>query len=98
MDSPWGTNRRYKMRRIIDEELLQMIDQQVPQQDIAKHFDVTPAAVSLRLKRLRQLTARPAVLDRLTQKEQKFAMAIAEGKSQTQSAMESFDVTSRESA
>lgn len=85
-------------KKIIDEEMLRLADLGTPQKEIATHFNVSEAAVSKRLRRLRQIAARPAILDRLTEKEQKFVVAIAEGKSQTQAAMDSFDVSSRDSA
>ncbi|WP_298273311.1 terminase small subunit [Geobacter sp.] len=69
-----------------------------PQKAAAAHFGVSEAAISKRLRRLRQIAARPAVLDRLTEKEQKFVVAIVEGRTQTDAAEAAFDVTTRDSA
>ena len=41
---------------------------------------------------------KPQSLEKLTDKEQKFVVAVAEGKSRTQAAMDSFDVSTRASA
>lgn len=83
------------MRKIDDNLLLQMIGQGHSQAEIARFFQVSAVAVHKRLKRL---IARPASLERLTPKEQKFAIAVAEGNSRISACMEAFDVSSRQSA
>lgn len=82
------------MRKINDHELIQMSESGTSQQAIAIHFNVSPAAVCKRLKRLRL----PDSMSALTQKEQKFAVAILEGKSQTAAAAQAFDCGTLDSA
>ncbi|TWJ33408.1 terminase small subunit [Geobacter argillaceus] len=86
------------MKKIDDAVLLAMIDQGTPQKDAAAHFGVTEAAVSKRLRRLRLAAKRPAILDKLTDKEQAFVVEIVSGKTQTDAAAAAFDVTTRDSA
>ena len=84
-----------KQRKSNDLIILEMLKQGKQQRDIAKHFEVSEAAISQRLKRL---APRPASVQRLTPKEQSFAMAVAHGKTQTAAAIDAFDVTTRDSA
>jgi len=86
------------MKKIIDAELINMADSGTPQKDIAAHFGVSEAAISKRLKRLRQIAIRPAALDKLTAKEERFVMEIVQGNNQTQAALAAFDVRSLDSA
>lgn len=83
------------MRKIDDTKLLEMHKAGTPQKDIAAFFQVSPAAIC---KRLRRLLPKPVSLEALTEKEQRFCQEIAKGKTQTQAALASFDVSSRESA
>ena len=82
-------------RKIDDTIVLQLLREEKNQREIADHFKVSPVAIH---KRLKKILLKPQSLEQLTPKEQKFAMAVAEGKSRTQAAMDSFDVSSRESA
>ena len=84
------------MRLIDDKAMLEMLDQGLSQKQVAGHFRVSEAAVSKRLKRLRAYQL-PESFDKLTLKQQKFALAVAEGKSQTTAAMEAFDCADRTS-
>lgn len=86
------------MRKINDRTLLEMADAGTEQQAIAEHFGCSPAAVCKRLKTLRQAAARPAVMDRLTAKEQTFVLEVASGQSKTAAAMAAFDCSSLDSA
>lgn len=83
------------MRKTDDNKILEMLREGKSQKEIAGHFKVSPAAICKRVKRL---LPPPKSLDNLTDKEQKFCIAIAQGKTQTQAAMDSYDATSRESA
>lgn len=85
------------MRKINDEELLQLSADGMAGKDIAEIMGCSPAAISKRLAKLR-LQAPPESFSRLTAKEQKFAVALSEGKTQTQAAMESFETGSIDSA
>jgi hypothetical protein len=83
------------MRKIDDNLLLQMIKQGKLQKEIAEHFKVSPVAVCKRLKRL---LPPPKSLENLTEKEKRFALAVAGGKTATQAALNSFEVSSMNSA
>lgn len=82
------------VKKINDTLLLQMADEGKEQKEIAAFFGVSPAAVCKRLKRL----TRPAVLEKLTPKEERFVMEIVKGENQTQAALKAFSVGSLESA
>ena len=84
------------MRKTDDNVILQMLREGKTQKEIAEHFDVSPAAICKRVKKL--LGKKPESLERLTEKEQKFALAISEGKTQTQAALDSHDCSSLDSA
>ena len=84
------------MRRKTDDKIiLQMLEDGHSQKDIAKHFDVSPAAIC---KRVARLSAYPKTLKDLSPKEVRFAVSVAEGKSRTQSAIDAYDVSSMGSA
>lgn len=69
------------------------------QRDIARHFNVSEAAISKRVKRLEAENApTPESFKKLTAKQQRFVLSKVEGKSSTQSALDAFDVSSVESA
>src|SRR5208283_1282826 len=86
-------------RKIDDNLLLQLFreseDKRGIQKKLADHFKVSPVAIH---KRLKKILPKPQSLENLTPKEQKFAVAVAEGKSRTQAVMDSYDVSSRASA
>jgi transposase len=82
-------------RKVDDNIVLQLLREGKNQKQIAEHFNVSPVAIHKRLKRI---LPKPQSLENLTPKEQKFAIAVAEGKSRTQAALDSFDCTSRDSA
>jgi hypothetical protein len=84
-----------RQRKVDDDKVLQLIKEGKNQKQIADHFNVSPVAICKRLKRI---FPKPKSLEKLTDKEQKFVVAVAEGKSRTQAVMDSFDVSSRESA
>jgi predicted transcriptional regulator len=85
------------VRKTNDKIILQMLEQGKLQKEIAAHFGVSPVAICKRLKRILPPAA-PESFQSQTSKEQSFVMNIAEGKSQTQSALNSYDVSSRSSA
>ena len=84
------------MKIIDDEVMMNLLNQGMNQKQVAEHFKVSEAAVSKRLKRLRAYQL-PESFDKLTLKQQKFALSVAEGKSQTTAAMEAFDCADRTS-
>ena len=83
-------------RRTDDSIILQMLEDGKQQKEIAAFFGVSAAAICKRVKRLHPPESK--ALNKLSAKEQKFAIAISEGKTQTEAAMSSFDVTTRDSA
>ena len=82
-------------RKTDDKIILQMLEDNHTQKEIALHFGVSPAAIC---KRVARLSAYPKTLKDLSPKEVRFAMSVAEGKSQTQSVIEAYDVSSMGSA
>lgn len=84
-----------KTRKVDDNIVLQLLREGKNQRQIAKYFNCSAVAIH---KRLKKILPKPESLDKLTPKEQKFCLAVAEGNSRINSAMQAFDVTSRESA
>ena len=83
-------------KRLTDDNIiLKMLKEEKTQKQIAEYFGVSPVAIHKRIKRLIPL---PGSLQKLTEKEQKFCIEKAKGKTATQAVMNSFEVTSRESA
>ena len=85
------------MKRTNDEEILQMLREGKQQKEVAAHFGVTPSYIC---KRVRILLPHdePESFMRLTDKEKRFVLEKARGKTNLDAAMKSFEVTSRESA
>ena len=84
-----------RQRKTDDNIVLQLFREGKSQKQIAQYFNVSAVAIH---KRLKKILPRPQNLDKLTSKEQKFVMGVVAGKSKTQAAMDSFDVSSRASA
>jgi predicted transcriptional regulator len=82
-------------RKFDDNHLFALLKAGNNQKEAAKLLGVSPAAITKRLKRL---VPPPESLQKLTPKEQKFAVAIAHGKTKTEACFETYEVTSRESA
>ena len=83
------------MKKTDDNIILKMLEDNHTQKAIAKHFDVSPAAIC---KRVARLSAYPKTLKELTPKEQRFAVSVANGMSQTQSAINAYETSSMASA
>jgi len=83
-------------RKTDDNIILQMLREGKTQKAIAEHFQCSGAAICKRLKKL--LSSKPASLEKLTEKETKFVLAIAQGKTQTQAAVDSYECSSLDSA
>jgi predicted transcriptional regulator len=83
------------MTKIDNKVMLEMIEAGKTQTEVAKYFGVSCAAVCKKLKRFTPL---PESLEKLTDKERKFAIAISEGKTKTQAALASYECGSMESA
>lgn len=84
-----------KTRKVDDNIVLQLLREGKNQKQIAEHFKVSPVAIH---KRLKKILPKPESLEKLTHKEQKFCLAVAEGKSRINAAIEAYDVKDRESA
>jgi hypothetical protein len=65
--------------------------------EIAAYFKVSPAYICKRLKRLQPIKE-PESFAMLSDKQKKFVLAKVEGRTNTDAALEAFDVTSRDSA
>jgi hypothetical protein len=84
------------MGKINKKVLLEMLQAgNLMQKQMAEHFGVTEAAIS---KEKRKLLLVPESFKSLTDKEKKFVLARAEGKTQTQAALASFECGSMDSA
>ncbi|MEW6686317.1 MAG: terminase small subunit [Candidatus Edwardsbacteria bacterium] len=87
-----------KQRKIDDSQLLEMFRQGKMQKEIADYFGCSPVAVCKRLKRL--LPPVESVLDKydFTEKQKKFVLEKARGKTATQAVIASYEVSSMHSA
>ena len=85
------------MKRTNDAEILQMLREGKQQKEIAQHFGVSSSYIC---KRVRLLLPRgePDSFRNLTDKEKRFVLEKARGRTNTDAVMKSYDVTSRESA
>lgn len=82
----------------VDQDLLmQMLEGGKSQKACADHFGVSKSAISQLVSRL-TVAPRPEILDRLTPSQERFVFAMADDKNQTQAALDSYNVGSRESA
>jgi predicted transcriptional regulator len=84
-----------RTKKIDDYKLVEMLKQGKQQKEIAHIMGVSEPAISQRLKKL---LPPPDSLKDLTEKEQKFIIAKAKGKTNTDAALASYEATSRESA
>lgn len=84
-------------RKTDDEIILRMLQEGKNQKEIAQYFGVSPVAIHKRLKRLSPPPETPN-FNQLTDKEKRFVIEKAKGKSNIQAVMQSHDVTSKESA
>jgi predicted transcriptional regulator len=83
-----------KARIISDEQIIDLHRRGLNQSQIGEALGVSNVAIHKRLKKILVMQN----LEKLTKKEQRFCLAVAEGKSRTQAVMEAYDVSSRESA
>ena len=85
------------MVKINGEELQSLLRKGKSQADCSRHFNVSEAAVSKAVKRLKAAVM-PASFETLTDKQRAFVLGLAEGRNATEAAMQAYDCTSRESA
>ena len=83
-------------RKTDDHLILKMLRDGNTQKKIAEHFNVSGAAICKRVKKI--LSKKPESFKQLTERQQKFALAISEGKTQTQAALDSHECSSLDSA
>ena len=83
-------------RKTDDNIILKLLSEGKMQKEIAEHFNVSGAAISKRVKKL--LNKKPESFEKLTMKQQKFALSIVEGKTRTQAALDPHDCSSLDSA
>lgn len=85
-------------RRVInDSKLVELFKEGKSLKDMGKALGVSHVAVFKRIKRL-GLSRLPASLEKLTDKERQFCLALASGQSRINAVMQTYDVTSRKSA
>lgn len=84
-------------RLIDDDKMISLYKQGKSLKVIGKELNVSSVAIHKRIKRL-NLKHLPESLDKLTHKEKSFALAVASGQSGTSAVMQTYDVSSRESA
>ena len=83
------------MRKTNDETILRMREKGDTLKQIGDHFGVSAAAICKRLQRILPV---PKSFEKLTAKEQRFALEVAKGKNRTQAALTSHDCSSLASA
>jgi hypothetical protein len=86
------------MKKINDVELMRMIEEQIPQTQIAEHFRVSPSAITHAKKKIQSAMNIPESFKALTGQEQAFCLARVEGKSQTAAAFDAYNCSSPASA
>ncbi len=83
------------IRRTNDKLILKRLQEGWTQKQIAEEQGVSPVAIH---KRVKKLLHPNKAFKKLSKKEKRFVMALADGKSQTNAALLSHDCTSKESA
>lgn len=87
------------MKKVDDEKLIEMLEQKIPQKEIAAFFGCAESYITKRKKRL--LTPNMDELETfsgLTDQQKRFVLAKAEGQTNVQAVTNSYEVTSKESA
>jgi predicted transcriptional regulator len=84
-----------QMRKIDDAVMLEMIEEGKSQKEVAEYFGVSPAAVCKRMKKYPRI---PESVQNLTDKQQRFALEVAGGKTKTQAALSAYECGSMENA
>jgi predicted transcriptional regulator len=85
------------MGKINYHELQEMLKSGQSQADCARHFQVSEAAISKAVHRLKSAEI-PASMQKLTDKERAFVLNLAEGKNKTESALAAYECVSRDVA
>jgi Mn-dependent DtxR family transcriptional regulator len=88
-----------RVRKINDQRLLALLSEGRLQKEIARELKVSEPAITKRLKRLfPERYQVPKVFGDLTEKEKRFVIEKARGKTNTEAALASFECRSRETA
>ena len=85
------------MNKINNDELKQMLENGISQKDCAEHFNVSPAAISQKLKKLNACKL-PESFRKLTTKERDFVLAKVDGHTNKEAAKLAYNVTTDASA
>lgn len=85
------------MNRINNDELKQMLENGISQKDCAEHFNVSPAAICQKLKKINACNL-PESFRKLTTKERDFVLAKVDGHTNKEAAKLAYDVTTDASA
>jgi len=87
------------MKKVDDQELMEMLSKGIEQKKIAAHFGCAPSYITKRKKRLMPVNLEePDIFSTLTNQQKKFVIAKAEGKTNIQAVTDNYEVTSKESA
>ena len=84
------------MRKIIDTELIELLDQGMTQKEAAQHFNCSEPAISRRLKKIRPRV--PQAFEKLTKKQKNFALALTSGRTKTEAAALAYNTSTVDSA
>ena len=88
------------MKKVDDQELMEMLAKGIEQKKIAEHFGVNPSYITKRKKQLMPAAVieEPETFSTLTDQQKKFVIAKVEGKTNIQAVTENYEVTSKDSA
>lgn len=88
------------MKKVDDEKLLAMLEQKIPQKEIAAFFGCAESYITKRKKRLLPGPNMDELesFSSLTDQQKRFVIAKAEGQTNVQAVTNSYEVTSKESA
>lgn len=87
------------MKKVDDEKLIEMLEQKIPQKEIASYFGCAESYVTKRKKRLLGPNMDELeTFSSLTDQQKRFVIAKAEGQTNVQAVTNSYEVTSKDSA
>ena len=87
------------MKKVDDEKLLEMLEQKIPQKEIAALFGCAESYITKRKKRLLGPNIDELeTFSSLTDQQKRFVLAKVEGQTNVQAVTNSYEVTSKESA
>ena len=87
------------MKKVDDEKLIEMLEQKIPQKEIASFFGCAESYITKRKKRLLGPNMDELeTFSSLTDQQKRFVIAKAEGQTNVQAVTNSYEVTSKDSA